>query len=284
MLNTLKKEVSKMNEYIGLTITTFILQIVIIGVFFYALYENNLKHNKQIDAQIEDKIDKLIFSSIKTTNSILELKENNVDYKSGYNEGLNEGVENLTPKIIEKAYQLGINDSDKIKAQRKLLGDEWEKGNKICIDIPSPEVITKYVLSDDTVQTEPFVNVGCSLEEYLRVPKGIKIRNLKILDTVHHGKYGRYTVYKTSNGKCIHLKKGCSGAKIPELSFANNGRNWYLCCDKCFPAEKMYLLNVPEWYKDFRNYKEKHSDAPFKPSKFINSHKITSSYESDFEC
>lgn len=93
------------------------------------------------------------------------------------------------------------------------------------------------------------------LEDKLRTPQGIRINDFKIYDSEYEGIFGRYTVYSTKTGDKIHLKKGCCGADIPSLSFLQNGSNWYKRCYKCFPNSKMYLLNVPEWYKEFKKYK-----------------------------
>lgn len=89
-----------------------------------------------------------------------------------------------------------------------------------------------------------------TIEELCGTPKGIKIINDKIIDEMSDEVYGRYTAYKTSNGKAIHFKKGCSGSNIPInlLSF-NYSDKRKKPCKICYSPKKANLMKqYPEWY------------------------------------
>lgn len=260
------KEDDTMSNELLVFITVIILVILVIGIIMY-------KQNKARLLQMENQISRLLKDNEKIIKTTEEITQNDIEYTNGFNRGYDRGFnkasEDLTPQLIEKAYQLGINDADKIKKQLEERRKLFAQGIKVNIDVSTSQSVAEYVKEDKTIPTEPFVPIGQSVEELLRVPKGIEIKDGQIIDTAYEGKYGRYTIFTTKTGTKIHLKEGCCGANVPSLSFLSNGSNMYQTCDKCFPRSKINLLFIPEWYKDFREYKRKKN------------YKI-SNYENDF--
>ncbi|MCM1286646.1 MAG: YHYH domain-containing protein [Bacteroides sp.] len=238
------------------TLLVFILIILFITLllifFLYNKEKNKIEH-------ILNQLNRLNNNNKQIVDKTNEVLKNSIDFNNGFERGLKSGTREITPQLIEKAYQIGIRDAEKIKEQNEYRKKLFAQGCRINIDVETSQTTADYIKEDNTVSTEPFVSIGQSLEELLRTPNGIKINtDLLISDTEYpDDKFGRYTVYQAHNGGKLHLVKNCSGANLPSLSFKYNGRDNYNRCSKCFSHENLYLLNIPEWYKDFRTYKQK---------------------------
>lgn len=270
-----RRDADSMNN--GLLIFLIVLSFIILAVLIVIMLK--LSSIENTDSKRLYRVEQ---NNEKILNSIKELSNNNLDYAHGYDEGFERSTSRLTPQLIEKAYQMGIRDADKVKEERERIREMFRQGIKVDLEIDTAESTYEYVEADNTIQTEPFVSIGQTLEEALRVPNGIKITDdLKLIDTKYpNEKFGRYTVYSSTKGTKLHLKRGCCSATNAELSFAYKDISYFHICSKCFNSNTdKSIFFIPEWYKDFRAYKKKVCFDKNSPYYNING---ISDYEHDF--
>jgi len=91
------------------------------------------------------------------------------------------------------------------------------------------------------------------LEEECNAPSNIKFENGKF-KSITSEVFGKYTVYVSWSGSCIHKSYDCSGARIPKVSFLVP--KYYRTCSKCCKNYDIKLLDVPEWYLEYQRVLE----------------------------
>ena len=86
---------------------------------------------------------------------------------------------------------------------------------------------------------------GRRLRDMTNVPENIRFVNGLPKDN-NNSEYGSFTVYRSSNGKCYHEKRGCCSARRP-IHYFDSQILQLKRCSKCCTQYR----EIPQWYKDY---------------------------------